>query len=125
MTDPIVRAELVGRLVDTAIELGGVDHPAVRSGVAELQRQQHLGPAIASLASALQARLALAAGDTAQAQALIETAILAEAQRPLPMRLPEHYLLLAEADPAQRERHVFAAYTALQNMRPLLPRTDA
>ena len=125
VADPIVRAELDRGIDEASDQLGGVDHPAVRSGVAELQRQQHLGPAIASLASALQARLALAAGDTAQAQALIETAILYEAQRPLPMRLPEHYLLLAEADPAQRERHVFAAYTALQNMRPLLPRTDA
>ncbi|MDQ4086881.1 MAG: CHAT domain-containing protein, partial [Pseudomonadota bacterium] len=33
-------------------------------------------------------------------------------------------LLLAQADPAQRERHVYAAYNALDNMRPLLPRND-
>ncbi len=124
ISDPFARAELTGRLIDTAIGVGGANDPAVRAGVAELQRQQHLDPAIASGVSALQARLALAAGDLAQAQALIESAILQESQRPLPIRLPDYYLLLAQADPAQRERHVFAAYNALENMRPLLPRTD-
>ena len=122
--DPFARAELTGRLIDTAISVGGAGDPAVRAGVAELQRQQHLDPAIASGVAALQAQLALADGDLPQAQALIETAIVQEAQRPLPIRLPDYYLLLAQADPAQRERHVFAAYNALENMRPLLPRTD-
>ena len=124
VSDPIVRAELLGRLLDTAIDLEGAEDPAVRAGVAMLQRDHADNPELASLASALAARLALASGDREGAQALLQQAILSESQRPLPLRLPTHYLLLAEADPAHREQHVFAAYTALQNMRPLMPRID-
>ena len=122
--DPLVRAELVGRLVETALDAGGGSQPAIAAGIALLGRDQAIDPAIASLHASLSARLALARGDSASAREQIEWAILKESQRPLPMRLPGYYLLLADADPAQRERHVFTAYTALQNMRPLLPRTD-
>jgi CHAT domain-containing protein len=81
-------------------------------------------PAALALNASLEARLALASGDRESARWLVEQAILFESQRPLPIRLPDHYLLLAEAEPEARERHVFAALTALENMRPLLPRND-
>jgi len=122
--EPGLKAELVARLIETALDLGGSRNPAVLAGIAELQRIEAADPANAGLAAALAARVALAEGDRPLAMNLLNTAILREAQRALPVRLPEHYLLLAEADPDNRRRHVFAAYTALQNMRPLLPRLD-
>ena len=121
---PALRAELAGRLVGTAIDLGAADQPALRAGIAVMRQDAGGNPAATSFADALEARLALLAGDRAGAQQLIEQAILAESQRALPARLPEYYLLLGEADPARRERHVFAGYTALNNLRPSLPRID-
>lgn len=123
VTDPDMRAELLGRLVGTALDLGGADHPALPVAITAM-RQSSSDPSALAMVAALEARLALAAGDQARARALVEEAILHESRRALPMRLPDHYLLLAEADPAQRERHVYAAYTALDNLRPLLPRMD-
>lgn len=122
--DPAMRAELLGRLAGTVIDLGGGRDPALLSALEALRRTEGGGPGAAAMAAMLGARLALERGETAQARALIETAILHESQRALPMRLPDYYLLLAQADPAQRERHVYAAYNALDNMRPLLPRND-
>ena len=119
-----MRGELIGRLIDTIIDLGGAENPVVPAGLAAMREAQAGNPGVAGYAAALEARLALANGDAARARGLLEQAILMESQRPLPMRLPDYYLALAEADPAQRQNHVVAAYTALDNMRPLLPRTD-
>ncbi len=124
VSDPAIRSELLGRLIGTAIDLGGAGNPALPVGILAMRQVQNADPAATAMAAALEARLALAAGDNVRARSLVEQAILHESQRALPMRLPEHYLLLAQADPGQRERHVYAAYTALDNMRPLLPRMD-
>lgn len=119
-----MRAELSGRLVATALDLGATPREVLDKGVATMRAAAPEDPAILAYADAIEARLALLAGDPARATALLGGAILREAQRPLPARMPEFYLLLAEADPVRREQHVFAAYTALNNIRPLLPRTD-
>ncbi len=124
VTESELRAELLGRLVGTAIDLGGADHAILPVGLAAMRSSTRVDPAALAMADALEARLALAANDPVRARRLIEQAILHESRRDLPMRLPDHYLLLAEADPERREQHVFAAYTALDNMRPLLPRLD-
>ncbi|HEX8641008.1 MAG TPA: CHAT domain-containing protein [Allosphingosinicella sp.] len=123
VSDPRMRAELIGRLLGTVLDLGGSD-PAIAPALAALRQSAGTDPAAAAMAASLEGRLALRSGDRDRARALIEAAILSESQRALPMRLPDYYLLLAEADPAQRERHVYAAYNALDNMRPLLPRND-
>ena len=124
VADPALRAELVGRLVGTAIDLGGAGRAELASALATMRGSASGDAAALSLNHSLEARIALASGNRQRARALIEEAILHEVQRPLPMRLPDHYLLLAEADPEAREQHVFAALTSLENMRPLLPRND-
>jgi CHAT domain-containing protein len=114
------RVELLSRLATTAIDLGGSGDPAVAAAVRAIRS---VSPGAAA-AAAIEARVALARGDGAAARPLLRAAILAEAQRPLPASLPEYYLLLSQADPANRQAHVLAAYNALEAVRPLLPRTD-
>ena len=116
------RAELLARLADTWLDQGGAPAEALdpaRSGLAAIPTAE-----ARSLAAGLDARLALARGDAPAARALLQSALLAESQRPLPARLPLLRLRLAEADPADREAHVRAAYEALEKLRPLLPRFD-
>lgn len=119
--DP-AQIELVGRLAEAAVEFGDTGSQPLVSGLTALAASQE--PLAASIGSAVQARLALARGDAAAAQSLVQSAILAESRRPVPARLPLHYLLLSEADPANRAAHIHAAYVALDNLRPLLPRLD-
>ena len=119
-----MRAELSGRLVATALDLGATSSDALLEGVATMRAAAPGDPGVMAYADSIEARLALRSGDPARATALLGSAILREAQLPLPARMPEYYLLLAEADSARRDSHVSAAYTALNNIRPLLPRTD-
>lgn len=123
VAEPGLKAELVGRLARTAIELGGADDPRLAEAIATLQREarEPIGEAVAA---ELAARLALKRGDKASAARLLQGAILQESGRPVPLRLPEYFLLLAQAEPQQRLRHVSAAYAALENIRPRLPRLD-
>ncbi|WP_166042525.1 CHAT domain-containing protein, partial [Sphingosinicella sp. YJ22] len=119
--DP-AQPELIGRLAEAAVDYGDTGSPELASALAALAA--HRDPAAASISVSLQARLALARGDAATARRHALAAILAESRRPIPARLPLHYLLLAEADPANRAAHIHAAYVALDNLRPLLPRLD-
>ena len=124
VADESMRAELVSRLARTYLELGASDELSIEPALAALRV---LAPsqavAKASLAE-LEARIALRRGQDSVARAKAEQAILAESARPLPYRLPELFLLLAEIDPGQRARLVSAAYAALTNIRPRLPRLD-
>jgi CHAT domain-containing protein len=116
------RVELIGRLADATVDYGDRDSPALHAALDTL-----VDPAdsnAASIRAAIQARLALVDGQNGLAQQLAQSSILAESRRPLPARLPLRYLLLAEADPAHRVAHIEAAYVALDNLRPLLPRLD-
>jgi CHAT domain-containing protein len=117
-----IRIDLVGRVIDSAIDFGGAADPAAAVGIAALRRESGLQGA--AIAAALEGRVALAGGDAPTARARLRSAILSESQRPLPARLPVYYLRLAEADPDRRDAHVQTAYTALENLRPLLPRFD-
>ena len=114
------RATLTARLVESLIGLGAADASGVREAIAELRRNA----AGRALADGLAARLALARGDLAAARTSLESAVLAETRRPLPTRLPTWLRLLAQADPDRAQQHIEAAYVALDNLRPLLPRLD-
>ncbi|RAK62783.1 CHAT domain-containing protein [Phenylobacterium kunshanense] len=121
--DPALRAEILGRLASTALDARAAPTPELAAAAVAI-RAANAGAAAHSYAAALEARLALAAGDAAAARRLLEDALVHESQRDLPTRLPEWRLLLAEADPQNREAHVMAAYEALEAVRPLLPRFD-
>jgi CHAT domain-containing protein len=121
--DPRRRGEVLGRLLWTAEDIGVV-RGSLANSVAALRAAVPGDPANEAVASAIEGRQALDASNRQRARALFAKAILAEAQRPIPARLPQYYLLLAEADPADRAAHVAAAYQALQNVRQLLPRID-
>jgi CHAT domain-containing protein len=121
--DPELRAEILGRLGRTALELGA-DAGSLSSAISQIALVASDWPAASATLAELQARVALRRGDRDRARLFVEQAILFESQRPLPVRVPELFLLLAEAEPAQRARHVTAAYAALENIRPKLPRFD-
>ena len=118
------RAELSGRLVATALDLGAQSDESLERSVATMRTAAPDDPGVLAYADAIEARFALLEGDRARAVGLLGSAILRESQRALPARMPEYYLLLAQAEPEKRDQHAFAAYTALNNVRPLLPRTD-
>lgn len=121
IADPALRAEVAGRLVAAYLDAGG---PVNNMRVVTAEMRRAGTPAATAYAAALDARMAAARGDTATARRLMDEALLDEAQRSLPARLPEFRLLLAEFDPANREAHTLAAYEALEAIRPLLPRFD-
>ncbi|QAY77222.1 CHAT domain-containing protein [Sphingosinicella sp. BN140058] len=121
---PDRRAEVLGRLLATMLDLGGAEPQIFSRGLATMREGQPTGAAAHAYADEIEARLALAGGDAARAVALAERALLLESSRPLPARLPGLYLLLAAADPADRDRHNAAALAALETLRPLLPRLD-
>ena len=125
VSEPELRAELLGRLVSASLDATGATGGAttdIGRLISEIRRVQT--PAAQAYAAALEARVVAASGDAAAARQLMDQALLLEAQRSLPARLPEFHLLLSEFDPAHREAHVLAAYEALEAIRPLLPRFD-
>ncbi|HEY0648865.1 CHAT domain-containing protein [Phenylobacterium sp.] len=122
IAEAALRAEVMGRLAAAILDARAGRAPELAAVTAAMR--QVPAPAAQAYAAALEARMAAAAGDTATARALIDEALLQEAQRSLPARLPEFRLLLADLDPASREAHTLAAYDALEAIRPLLPRFD-
>lgn len=122
--DPALRAEVLGRLVSTALDARAGPAPELIEVVTTIRKADPGSPAAGSFAAALDARLKLASGDAPAALRLLDQALLLESQRTLPVRLPEWRLLLAQADPARREAHILAAFDALEAIRPLLPRFD-
>lgn len=122
--DPALRAEVMARLVSAAIEAGGSSAAILEPAVVEIRDADPGNPATGAFAAALRARLTLADGNAPAARRLLEDAMLLESQRPLPSRLPEWRLLMADADPENRETHILAAFDALEAIRPLLPRFD-
>ena len=124
IADAGLRAELLGGLVSTILDLDPSVAAALKPAVAAVRQARPDDPATLAMAGALDARIALVAGDRQQARQLLGEALLRESQRVLPARLPEFYLLLAQAEPERRDAHVLAAYRALESIRPLLPRFD-
>ena len=120
--DPAIRAELLSRLANLGIDLG-LERGVIETAIGGIQSAQAEPGALASVAE-LRGRLALKAGQTDAARAFIEAAVFQESRRALPYRLPSFYVLLAAAEPERRAQHVGAAYAALQNLRPRIPRFD-
>lgn len=102
--DPLLRAEIMGRLASAALDARKGPAPELVAVLAAIREARPRDPAAQAFAAALEARMALAAGDAPRARALLDNALLLESQRPLPARLPEWRLLMAEADPARREQ---------------------
>lgn len=121
---PELRSELMARLARTILELDQRSASQLRAVPDLIRRNAQPGSSAERAALDLQGRLSLAEGDRNRARSLIEQAILAESARPVPLMLPELLLLLAEAEPGRRSDHVAAAYSALENIRPSLPRLD-
>lgn len=124
IAEPPLRAEMTGRLAETALDSAAVGAEQLMEFPAAMRAGNGEDPAILAYAAALEARLMLARGDQQGALAAINRAIFLEAQRPVPLRLPEWYLLLAVIDPDNRTSHSLTAYRALEAIRPLLPSAD-
>lgn len=122
--DPVRRAEITGRLVETALDSNTIDVARLAAAVEAMRADAKGDPATSAYAEALTARLALLAGDAPSARAAANRAIFIEAQRSVPLRLPEWYLVLASAEPENRTAHILEAYRALEAIRPSLPPTD-
>jgi len=117
--------EVVGRLVETAIDAGATDAPRLDAAIDWMAAAPPEDLADRAEALALRGRVAILDGQAADARAFLRGAIRLESERATPARLPDWYLLLAQADPAHRREAVSSAYSALQAVRPLLPLRDA
>lgn len=124
IADPHTRMVLVNRLAETAIEAGQTEDSRLAAAVTALRVAGNSDPENSAVADAIEARLALAHGKPAEAAALLRHAIFAESQTALPLRLPDLFLLLAQAEPDQRSAHLTAAFRALTGIRPLLGSDD-
>ncbi len=124
VADVAQRVELTSRLGDVAIDTGRGSDPRVAAAAARILAAAGDTPALAAMAEAMTGRVALACGDAGAAAGHVRRAIFLETQTALPLRLPDWYLLLANADPANRAQDTALAYRALGQIRPLLPSYD-
>ncbi len=123
--DQSMRVDLTERLAEAAITSGAAARDQRLDAAARQLTEGADNPVQQAQAAALRARLALREGDREAARHLLRQAIFLESRGSLPLRLPDWYLLLAEADPDHRSEHLTAAFRALNSIRPLLPRFDA
>lgn len=119
-----LRAELIGRLVETGLDEGSRPAAGFDSSIARLREAAGQDRAALAYAEALAARLHLAQGEREAAAAAANRAIFLESQRPLPSRLADWYLILADAEPENEQKHTLAAFRALENIRLMLPASD-
>ena len=124
IADPVLRAEITGRMVETALDSNTIDAARLEAAASAMRADAKGDPATTAYAEALTARLALLTGETQNARAAANRAIFIEAQRSIPLRLPEWYLVLASVEPENRTAHILEAYRALEAIRPSLPPTD-
>lgn len=125
IADAEMRFELLSRLAEAALDGGASDSPTLLNALAGLRVEAGDDAGKRAKSLALDARTLMASGDNAGAAGLLRQAIYYESQADQPLRMADWYLLLAEAEPAQREAHVMQAYSWLETVRPLLPRYDA
>lgn len=124
VVDPTLRVELLGRLIETAIDAGGSSDPRMKPAIAAMRAASAGELAGGAYADALSGRMALAQGDREGAQGWLRQAVYRESQRSQPLRQADWLLWLARAEPARRGAHTTAAYRALEAVRPLLPLVD-
>ena len=123
IADPALRATMIGRLAEAAIDAGAGRDISVGQAVASLG-QDRADPASQAFAAALSGRLAAARGDRIAAAQSFQRAVFFESQRSQPLMMPTWLLLLADAEPARREAITLQAYRALESIRPLVPAND-
>ena len=116
---PAIRSRLLEAALDAK-----ADDPLLERAAAVLVSEAAGDRAREAEAVALTARIALVRQDHARAIPGLQRAILLESGAPAPLRLPDWYMLMAEADSPRREQHVAAAYRALEAIRQLLPPRD-
>lgn len=120
---PSSRLGLTAAAFDTALD-AGVDPTGMTAQRDWLLRASAGSePILRARALAVAARFALISGQRETAAGLLREAIQTEASAP-PVDMPRLYLLLAQAEPAQRAAHIRAAFRALNAVRPILPRFD-
>ena len=117
------RVDLLGRLIETALDAGAGDSPQLEAAGLQMSSAAASGPETA-YALATAGRLALARDDRDKSRALLSQAIYLESQRTAPLRLPTWLLWLAAADSERRPELVAEAYRALEAVRPFLPLVD-
>jgi CHAT domain-containing protein len=117
------RTELIGRLVETALDAGASASAELDAAGAQM-RSAAGNDAESAYALAIAGRLALARGERDRAQGLLGQAVYLESQRGAPLRLATWLLWLGAADPGRRDELVTEAYRALETARPFLPLVD-
>ncbi len=124
ISNAAIRFDLTARLLESILEAGQFADPRAGIALASLADGMANDMGENARVHALQGRALLAAGDTEQAAAQLRTATFYESQRAQPLRLADWFLLLAEAEPENRDDHVMQAFRALEAIRPLLPTID-
>lgn len=124
MTPGVLRTELLARLIEAGLDAQLGEQREIRSSLTLLRETTGDDPGQRAVLLALEGRVMAAAGRNADAAAALRRAIFFESQRAQPLRLGDWYLLLARAEPAQRDAHILQAYRALESVRPLLPQVD-
>ncbi|MBS0334693.1 MAG: CHAT domain-containing protein [Proteobacteria bacterium] len=116
--------ELLGRLMEAALDAGAEPSPELDAAQTKLDAAAAENPDEQAYALAMAGRLALARDDMAQARALLGRAAFVESQRAQPLRLSTWLSWLARAEPERRGELATEAYRALEAVRPLLPLVD-
>ena len=119
-----LRGELTSRLADVALDAGAGRDPRLLTVATRLIATPDASPSVHAIAEAMTGRIAFARGWLGAAAEHFQRAIFLESQSPLPLRLPDWYLLLASADSKHRDQDTALAFRALTMTRPLLPAYD-
>lgn len=122
--DQTINFDLSARLLESILEAGQFDDPRAALALAALAENTSSDMGQRAWVHALQGRAMLSRGDPEQAAAQFRLATFFESQRPQPLRLADWLLLLAEAEPQNRNEYAMEAFRALEAIRPLLPTID-
>jgi CHAT domain-containing protein len=118
------RAELLGRIMEAALDAGADATPPLERALSRLEAAAATAPDAEPYALALAGRVALLRGDVGAARGLIGRAVFLEGQRAQPLRQPTFLLWAAAAEPERRRELTAEAYRALEAVRPFLPLAD-
>ena len=124
ISSPQDRAQITGRLIETALDAGRVSPASLTRWIDSMEMDARGNSGLEAAALGLRSRVALAAGQRSDAAGFARQAIMLESTRAFPYRLSDWLMLLAEAEPENYSRHVFEAYQALEAVRPHLPDLD-
>ncbi len=122
---PSQYSDLSMRVVEMLIDDGVAnENNQLIAALERLGRSPATQPAALAFHAAMQAKINLRDGESAEARSSLRRAIAFESSKSLPDRLPEWFVMLAEADPANRTTHLRSAQRALEAVEPQMPRYD-